>query len=184
MYVNIRFPKLTFNEVKFKEHSKKNKQILDEQLEKLPKKVIFCKKCVTSNQRPRTEFDEEGVCGACKYAEKKFGGFIDWNKREKELIKLLDKHRSKDGSWDVIVPSSHGKDSALVAHQLKEKYGMHPLTVTWAPFIYTEIGFKNYVDMTHAGFDGLVAWPNGIIHRKLARTGFEVKGDPFEAFVY
>ena len=99
---------------------------------------------MTSNQRPRTEFDDEGVCSACRYAEKKFGGFIDWNKREKELIKLLDKHRSKDGSWDVIVPSSHGKDSAMVTHQLKEKYGMLPLTVTWAPFIYTEVGFKNY----------------------------------------
>ena len=88
MQINIRFPKLTFNEVKFKEHSKKNKQILDEQLEKLPKKVIFCKKCVTSNQRPRTEFDDKGVCNACRYAEKKFGGFIDWNKREKEFSEL------------------------------------------------------------------------------------------------
>ena len=58
-------------------------------------------------------------------------------KGKKELIKLLDKHRSKDGSWDCIVPSSHGKDSALVAHQLKHQYGMHPLTVTWAPF-YTQ----------------------------------------------
>ena len=75
---NIRFSKLTFNEVKHKEYSKKNKQIFDEQLEKLPKKVIFCKKCVTSNQRPRTEFDDEGVCSACRYAEKKFGGGINW----------------------------------------------------------------------------------------------------------
>ena len=37
--------------------------------------------------------------------------------------------------------------------------------------------------MTQKGFDGLTAWPNGITHRKLARVGFEVKGDPFEAFV-
>ena len=44
----------------------------------------------------------------------------------------------------IIVPSSHGKDSALVAHQLKHKYGMHPLTVTWAPFIYTRIGWLNF----------------------------------------
>lgn len=184
MYQDINFPKLTLNEVKYTEYSKKNKLTLDEQIEKLPDKIIFCKKCVNSNQRPRTDFDSEGVCSACRYAEKKFGGDIDWKKREKELIKLLDKNRSKDGSWDVVVPSSHGKDSALVAHQLKEKYGMHPLTVTWAPFIYTEIGFKNYLNMTHSGFDGLVAWPNGIIHRKLARVGFELKGDPFEAFVY
>jgi N-acetyl sugar amidotransferase len=182
--VVVEFSKIIINETKFNKYAKKNKQILDEQIEKLPKKVIFCKKCVTSNQRPRTEFDKEGICSACRYAEIKFGGGIDWDKRGKELIQLLDKHRSKDGSWDVIVPSSHGKDSAMVTHQLKEKYGMHPLTVTWAPFIYTEVGFKNYVNMNHAGFDGLVAWPNGILHRKLARTCFELKGDPFEAFVY
>ena len=117
---------------------------------------------------------------------KKFAkvGGIDWKKREKELIKLLDKHRSKDGSWDCIVPSSHGKDSALVAHQLKHQYGMHPLTVTWAPFLYTKIGWLNYFNMTQKGFDGLTAWPNGITHRKLARIGFEVKGDPFEAFAF
>lgn len=184
MKVDIKFPKLTFNKKKHQEYKKKNKQTLDEQLDKLPKNVIFCKKCVSSNQRPRMEFDDKGICNACRYAEKKFEGFIDWEKREKELIKLLNKYRTKDGSWDVIVPSSHGKDSALVAHQLKEKYGMHPLTVTWAPCIYTEIGFKNYVNMTHSGFDGLVAWPNGIIHRKLARTGFELKGDPFEPFMF
>ena len=184
MKIEIKFPELSINKTKYKEYKKNNKQTLDEQLSQLPEKVIFCKKCITSNQRPRTEFDKEGVCSACRYAEKKFGGGIDWDKREKELTKLLDRHRSKNGSWDVIVPSSHGKDSSLVAHQLKEKYGMHPLTVTWAPCIYTEIGFKNYVNMTHSGFDGLVAWPNGIIHRKLARTGFELKGDPFEPFIY
>ena len=61
---------------------------------------------------------------------------------------------------------------------------MHPLTVTWAPFLYTKIGWLNYFNMTQKGFDGLTAWPNGITHRKLARIGFEVKGDPFEAFAF
>ena len=51
----------------------------------LPKKVIFCKKCVQSNQRPGTspefkkknlivptaEFGEDGICLTCKYFEKK-----------------------------------------------------------------------------------------------------------------
>ena len=180
------FKKLKIDEEKYKNCLKKNDFILDKQLDKLPKKVIFCKLCVGSNQRPRTEFDKDGVCNACQYArDLKFAeNGINWGKREDELKKLLDKHRSKDGSWDCLVPSSHGKDSALVAHQLKYKYGMHPLTVTWAPYIYTSIGFKNYMEMTHRGFDGMVAWPNGITHRKLARVSFEIKGDPFEAFVY
>ncbi|MFN5884929.1 MAG: N-acetyl sugar amidotransferase, partial [Bacteroidota bacterium] len=109
---------------------------LDKQLDKLPKEVKFCKKCVVSNQRPRITFDEEGVCSACRYAEEKDNG-IDWIAREKELRAVCDKFRSKDGSYDCIVPSSGGKDSGFVAHQLKYEYGMHPLLVTWAPFEYT-----------------------------------------------
>ena len=181
MEMNYKFLKLEIDEDKYKKYGNKN---LELQLLELPEKIQFCKKCIGSNQRPRTEFDSEGVCAACRYSEKKFNGGIDWKKREHELEELLDKHRSKDGSWDVIVPSSHGKDSALVAHQLKAKYGMHPLTATWAPYMYTDIGFQNYFNMTHRGFDGLVAWPNGYLHRKLSRVAFELKGDPFEAFVY
>ena len=37
----------------------------------LPKEVIFCKKCVMSNQRPRITFNAKGVCSACTYAEYK-----------------------------------------------------------------------------------------------------------------
>ena len=37
----------------------------------LPEKVIFCKKCVISNQRPRIVFDKEGICSACRYFEYK-----------------------------------------------------------------------------------------------------------------
>src|SRR3989338_5382315 len=154
---------------------------LDKQLAQLPKEVIFCKKCVVSNQRPRTEFDAEGICNACRYVQEK-NTKIDWAKREKELIKLLNKHRSQDGSYDVVVPSSGGKDSGIVAHQLKTKYGMHPLTVTWAPFLYTDIGWKNYLNFKDSGFDNVLFYPNGKIYRKLARIAFELKGDAWEPF--
>ena len=81
--------------------------------------------------------DENGVCDACRTAEIKDN--INWGMREKELIQLLDKHRKNDGSYDCLVPGSGGKDSAYQAHILKYKYGMNPLTVTWAPHKYTEI---------------------------------------------
>lgn len=154
---------------------------MDQQLKEIPRQVIFCKTCVVSNQRPRITFNEEGVCSACVYAEKK-NTVINWAAREKELVALLDKHRSPDGSYDCLVPSSGGKDSGLVAHQLKERYGMHPLTVTWAPFMYTDIGWKNYVNFAASGFDNILFYQNGKMHRKLARVAFELKGDNFEPF--
>lgn len=158
-------------------------KILDNQLQDIPQVVKYCSECVVSNQRPRLTFNEQGVCSACQYGKRKYNE-INWGKREKELIKLLDKHRSKDGRFDVIVPGSGGKDSAYTAHILKEKYNMHPLCITWAPFIYTDIGWKNFNNFVNSGFNVITNFQNGILHRKLARIAFELKGDSFEPFVY
>jgi predicted subunit of tRNA(5-methylaminomethyl-2-thiouridylate) methyltransferase len=125
----------------------------------LPPEVKFCNKCVISNQRPNSaveyqhtketkkktiNFDENGVCDACNFTERKKHS-IDWTERDQELRELCDKFRKHDGSYDCIVPGSGGKDSFYAAHILKDKYGMHPLTVTWAPHIYTDWGWKNGV---------------------------------------
>jgi len=149
----------------------------------LPEDVVFCSRCVMSNQRPRIVFDENGVCFACKFSDYKHDG-VDWKEREGELQELLDRHRSKDGSFDIIVPSSGGKDSDVVAHSLKYDYGMHPLTVTWAPHIYTDIGWQNYQAMIHSGLDNIMGTPNGIVHRKLTRLSLVEMGDPFQPFIY
>ena len=112
---------------------------LDKQFDELPEDVVYCKNCVVSNQRPRTRFNEEGICSACQWALKK-DQVVDWDTRAKELADLCDRFRRSDGQFDCIVPGSGGKDSAYVAHQLKVRYGMHPLCVTWSPFEYTDIG--------------------------------------------
>lgn len=159
------------------------RKTLDKQLGRLPKETRFCKSCVVSNQRPRITFDENGVCSACRYAYLKHNT-IDWKEREKMLVDLLNRYRSKDGSYDCIVPGSGGKDSGYVAHQLKYKYGMHPLTVTWAPFEYTDIGWQNYLSFKDSGFDNLLCFPDGVLHRKLSRLSFELLGDAWEPFAY
>jgi N-acetyl sugar amidotransferase len=149
----------------------------------LPATVKYCTKCVISNQRPRIQFNAEGVCSACEYAWRKQHE-IDWLARGRELEALCDLHRSKDGSHDVIVPCSGGKDSAIVAHQLKDQYGMHPLTVTWAPHIHTDIGWKNFQAFIHSGFDNILGTPDGKIHRVMTALAFEHLGDPFQPFIY
>ncbi len=150
---------------------------------KIPKKVKYCTKCVISNQRPRITFDAEGVCSACRFAEKK-ACQIDWKEREARLIDVLDRYRRHDGSWDVVVPVSGGKDSSYVAHQLKYRYNMNPLTVTWAPHIYTDIGWKNFQAFIRSGFDNVLGHPNGDVHRRLTRLFFERIGDPFQPFIF
>lgn len=163
----------------------------------LPTDVRFCKRCVISNQRPNSTvefkshektnkqaiaFDEEGICAACRYADMKETE-IDWAKREAELIDLCNQYRSKQGNYDCIVPGSGGKDSAFTAHILRSKFGMNPLTVTWSPHIYTDIGFKNFQNWIHAGLDNLLMTPNGKIHRLLTRLAFENLLHPFQPFI-
>jgi N-acetyl sugar amidotransferase len=153
---------------------------------------------VLSNQKPQSvneyehrpdskkdtiPFDEEGVCLACRQMEK-VNREIDWDQREKELLALLDRYRRNDGSYDILVPGSGGKDSGMAAHLLKYKYGMHPLTVTWAPHLYTDIGWKNLQNWIHVGgFDNLLFTPNGQVHRLLTRLAFVNLLHPFQPFI-
>lgn len=157
------------------------KKIFEKQIKQIPKKIEWCKSCVISNARPRIFFNKNGVCFACE--NKNYKDKIDWKKREQELIKLLDKHRKNGKDWDVIVPSSGGKDSGYVAHQLKYKYGMNPLLVTWSPLKYTEIGIENFDNLNNSGFSNLRFSPNGIMQSKLARLCLEELGDAFHVFV-
>jgi N-acetyl sugar amidotransferase len=163
----------------------------------LPAEVRFCNKCVISNQRPRStvefgntigetkatiEFENDGICEACKFNEEK-SLEIDWDEKEARLLEVLDKHRRSSG-YDVIVPGSGGKDSAYTAHVLKEKYGMNPLTVTWAPHLYTEIGWENFTNWSHiGGLDNILFTPNGKLHRILTKEAFLNLLHPFQPFI-
>ena len=126
--------------------------------------------------------DDEGICDACRFAEQKER--IDWAAREKELVQLLDRHRRTDGAYDCVVPGSGGKDSCYASHLLKYKYGMHPLTVTWPPLLYTDYGwqnFRNWIEI--GGFDNLTYKPNGRVQRLLTRLAIENLLHPFQTFI-
>jgi N-acetyl sugar amidotransferase len=162
----------------------------------LPIEVKYCARCCMSNQRPNTvresdhksdslkttiNFDKNGVCDACNVADAKRG--YDWDDRERQLIELCDRYRRDDGRYDCIIPGSGGKDSFYTAHALKFKYGMHPLTITWAPHTYTEWGWRNFQAWIHAGFDNVLTTPNGQVHRLLTRIALENIYHPFQPFV-
>ena len=94
-------------------------------------------------------FDSANKCDACHAANDK--NATDWDAREAELVELCDRFRRDDGHYDCLVPGSGGKDSFYTAHVLKHKYNMNPLTITWAPHIYTDWGWKNFQAWMHAG---------------------------------
>lgn len=162
----------------------------------LPRDVRFCVSCVYSNQKPTSEreykhspdsakkavnFDSQGVCQACRTVEIKKA--IDWNERERRLVELCDRHRSRDGSFDCLVPGSGGKDSIYAAHILKHRYGMHPLTVTFAPHLYTDWGRANFDAWIASGFDNYLFHPNRLVQRLLTRLAVERLFHPFQPFM-
>ena len=162
----------------------------------LPREVKFCKRCVISNQRPSSDFEhkndgkgkkktitfnQDNICDACKVFQLK--SKIDWEDREQQLIEICNKYRKKDGKYDCLIPGSGGKDSFMQAHLLKYKYGMHPLTCTWAPHIYTDWGWKNHQAWVHAGFDNILFTPNGKVHRLITRLAVENLFHPFQPFI-
>ncbi|HAW20653.1 MAG TPA: N-acetyl sugar amidotransferase [Flavobacteriales bacterium] len=160
----------------------------------LPSKVKFCKLCVMSNQRPSSTVEfknvdkkqgliihDDEICEGCRQHHRKWHE-IDYEARQKVLEEVLDRHRSKDGSYDVVVPGSGGKDSFYVTHILKHKYGMHPLTVTWPPHMYTDIGWSNFERWTQE-FDNISFTPSRRAHRLLTREAFLNLLHPFQPFI-
>ncbi len=161
----------------------------------LPNEVCFCKKCVVSNQRPSStvefknnnikttiEFDSDGVCSACRLHEDKYNQ-IDWKTREEKLVKLLDRYRGNGVKYDVVVPGSGGKDSIFVSNELKQRYGMTPLTVTWPPHMYTEIGWHNFQSWLDMGFANISLSPNRELHRQMTKQAFVNLCHPFQPFI-
>ena len=162
----------------------------------LPKKVVFCKKSLISNQRPNSsvEFmsspnskkktlfiDKNGISDSWKYSRIKKK--IDYKKRELELLKLLDKFRGK-GEFDCLVPGSGGKDSCYAAHILKKKYGMNPLTVTWPPILYTTYGYENFKNWLKSGpFENISAKRNEGLFKLLTKLSIVNLLHPFQTFI-
>ncbi len=137
----------------------------------------YCRKCIMPDCRPEQVFDSEGVCDACRSAERKHRE-IDWNVRRKEFEEILDRYRNKDGSWwDCIIPVSGGKDSCFQAYTLKYEFGMNPLCVNFVPCEMTELGLKNILFLRDLGFDMIQVGPNRKNYRKMVRKGFFDLGD-------
>ena len=162
----------------------------------LPNKVLFCKKTLISNQLPNsavefkhtikskkktTFIDKNGISDPWKFSRIKKK--INFNEREKKLLKLLDKFRGK-GEFDCIVPGSGGKDSCFAAHILKEKYGMNPLTVTWPPILYTDYGYQNFNNWLESGsFKNISAKRDEGLFKLLTKLAIKNLLHPFQTFM-
>lgn len=135
----------------------------------------YCTRCVMPDTKPDLTFDSQGVCHACQNYERRAA--VDWDQRRSELMAILERYRSKDGSnWDCIVPVSGGKDSTYQALRMKQ-LGLNPLCVTATTCSLSELGRKNIENLKHLGFDYVEISPNPRVRAKLNRIGLTEVGD-------
>lgn len=143
----------------------------------IKKKVFWCKNCLNMSTRPRITFNEIGWCNACQWMQEKKE--MDWSVRNRELIDLLDRHRSSDGSFDCLVPVSGGKDGSYVAYKLKHQYGMSPLAITSKPPLSLALGDKNLKAFIDSGYDHIHLSANYHAMQRMNKLGFIEKGFPY-----
>lgn len=135
--------------------------------------IKFCRRCVMPATKPDLQFDEHGVCAACRSYEER--SQIDWDARRQEFAELLEKYRSP-GNYDCLVPVSGGKDSTYQVLTLLEM-GANPLCVTATTDDLSEVGRRNIENIKKLGVDYIEVSVNPVIRRRLNRFCLEQVGD-------
>jgi glutamine---fructose-6-phosphate transaminase (isomerizing) len=96
-----------------------------------------CTKCILPETYPFVSFDEHGVCRYCRTWKK------ITPKGEQALLDAVAPYRSKDGSPDVIVAFSGGRDSSYGLHYIKKTLGMNPIAFTYDWGMVTDLARRN-----------------------------------------
>ncbi len=136
----------------------------------------YCTKCVMPDTRPDLQFDDEGLCDACRSFDHKHNA-IDWDARRREFEELLAKYRRTGTSgYDCVIPVSGGKDSHLTLY-FALQYGLNPLCVCFEPTLPTSIGRENLANISRLGVDLIHFKQNPSVYRKLIMEGFRRVGD-------
>lgn len=136
----------------------------------------ICTRCLMPETQAGITFDDNGVCNGCRAFDEKRK--IDWGKREKILLELLDQYRGKGDPYDCIVPFSGGKDSAYTLYTIKKKYGMTPLAVTFNYLWMAEVGKHNLNTVVKKlSVDHVMFSSNDELVKKLARLSLKMFGD-------
>ena len=140
-------------------------------------KMIYCKKCVIPNTRPNIEFDIHGICSACNSS--KIKKKIKWSERQKLFLNILKKHKklNKNNDYNCIVPVSGGKDSVYQLYQIKKKFRMKPLAITWRTLARTQQGEKNLTALKNIGVDHIDFTVNPEIINDITKKSFLKFGD-------
>ena len=96
-----------------------------------------CVRCILPSTYPYVDFDAQGVCRYCRTWKK------ITPKGEQALLDAVAPYRSTDGSPDVILAFSGGRDSSYGLHYVKKVLGMNPVAFTYDWGMVTDLARRN-----------------------------------------
>jgi N-acetyl sugar amidotransferase len=125
--------------------------------------------------KPDLYIDDEGICSACRNFDARQD--VDWGERRTELVELLDRYGSRDGSnYDCLIPVSGGKDSTYQVIRMVE-LGRNPLCVTATTDKLSAIGRRNIENLKRLGVDYIEVTTNPVVRRRINRLALTEVGD-------
>lgn len=137
--------------------------------------IKYCRRCLMPETKPDLPMDGEGICGACRSYERRKE--VDWDKRKQELMAVLERYRSANGThYDCIVPVSGGKDSTYQTIRMLE-LGMNPLCVTATTDKLSDIGRRNIENLKQQGVDFVEVTTNPVVRRRINHLALTQIGD-------
>jgi len=137
----------------------------------------YCTRCCMPETNEGMQFDEMGICKACRSQEEKMR--IDWTHKRKQLHEILEQAKSEAGdNYDCMVPISGGKDSAFQLHVLTRIYGMKPLAVTFSHNWFSKTGWENLWNVVEKlNVDHIMYTPKRSLVNNMARQSLPLIGD-------
>lgn len=138
--------------------------------------MTYCVKCVIPDSRPHIALDDQGVCNACRDAEKQ-QAIVNWTERRKSWKELVKWAVAKKARYDCVIPVSGGKDSTWQTVECLAS-GLHPLAVTWRAPARTDLGQTNLINLISLGVDHIDFSVNPKIERAFMLETFKKAGSP------
>ncbi len=136
-----------------------------------------CTRCTLPITWETLYFDNEGVCNICRNWDAKQKE-VNWEDREKQIIKIFEERKKEKASYDCIVPFSGGKDSTFTLWAIVKKYGLKPLVVSFDHGFYRPRTIENRTrTFRRLGVDVITFTPNWQTVKKLMLEALIRKGD-------
>jgi hypothetical protein len=127
-----------------------------------------CTRCILPETYPFIGFDDHGVCRYCR----------TWKtiqpRGEQALLDAVAPYRRTDGSPDVIVAFSGGRDSSYGLHYVKKVLGMNPVAFTYDWGMVTDLARRNQARLCGAlGVEHIIRSADIAAKRRYVRKNVE-----------